>query len=137
MKPTETVHAIGTIKAKPKAVYDAWIDAKKHAAMTGAAAESKAVVGGEFTAWDGYIQGTHLELQSPALIVQAWRTTDFDDKDADSKVIVVLEGEDGGTRVTIVHTDIPKGQGASYAQGWHDHYLTPMRRYFAKSKRKR
>ncbi len=136
MRKTETIHASTTIKARPKAVYEAWIDADEHAAMTGAPAESDAREGGAFTAWDGYIRGRHLELQPSKRIVQSWRTSEFDDDDPDSRLVVILEPESGGTRITIVHTDIPKGQGPGYEQGWEEHYFAPMRRYFAKKKKR-
>jgi hypothetical protein len=46
----------------PAAVYDAFLNPKKHAAFTGSAATGSARVGGRFTAWDGYISGVHREL---------------------------------------------------------------------------
>ena len=136
MMATETIHASAVLKAKPEAIYEAWLDGERHAAMTGGAATSDARVGHGFTAWDGYITGKHLELQPGRRIVQAWRTTEFPDSAPDSRLIVVLDPEAGGTRVTIVHTDIPKGQGAGYESGWEVHYFAPMRRYFAKPAKK-
>lgn len=133
---TETIHASAVLKAKPEAIYEAWLDGERHAAMTGGAATSDGRTGSRFTAWDGYISGQHLELQRGRRIVQAWRTTQFPDAAPDSRVIVILDPEAGGTRVTIVHTDIPKGQGAGYESGWEKHYFGPMRRYFAKPAKK-
>jgi activator of HSP90 ATPase len=52
----------------------AFLDADRHAAMTGAPAT---VDGARFTAWDGYIEGETLDAGDP--IVQAWRTADFPD----------------------------------------------------------
>ena len=51
------------IPAAPDAVYEAFMDAKKHSAFTGSKAASDARVGGKFTAWDGYISGKNLELE--------------------------------------------------------------------------
>src|SRR5260370_38991126 len=62
---------------KPAQVYDALVNARKHAAFTGAAATGAAKVGGKFTAWDGYIFGKHLELEPPRRIVQEWATTEW------------------------------------------------------------
>jgi activator of HSP90 ATPase len=134
---TETIHVVGHVPAKPRAVYDAWIDGESHAAMTGSPAASEAREGGRFDAWDGYITGTHLELRGPKRVVQTWRTTEFSAKTPDSKLIVLFEPEQDGTRVTIVHTDIPRGQGAQYEQGWKDHYLRPMARFFRKRREAR
>jgi len=137
---TETIHVSAVLPAKPKAVYDAWIDGGKHAAMTGAAATSDPRVLGRFTAWDGYIEGSHLELASPKRIVQSWRSSEFPANASDSRLIVLLEREGEGTRITVVHTDIPAGQGAQYESGWKTHYFKPMNRYFAalaRAKKKR
>ena len=51
------------IPASPKEVYDAYVDPKKHSKFTGSKATGKAVVGGKFTAWDGYISGNTLNLK--------------------------------------------------------------------------
>jgi len=66
-----------TIPATPEEVYEAFVDPKKHAKFTGSKATGNPVVGGEFTAWDGYIYGKNLELKEGKLIVQEWSNTDF------------------------------------------------------------
>jgi uncharacterized protein YndB with AHSA1/START domain len=116
----------------PEEIFDAWTDGSGHRAMTGGEAESQPVEGTRFMAWDGYVEGTHLELARPGRIVQAWRTGDFPDDAADSRLEVLLEAADGGTRVTIRHSDIPAGQSAKYAAGWEEHYFAPMREHFAR-----
>jgi uncharacterized protein YndB with AHSA1/START domain len=58
------------IPASPKEVYDAYVDPKKHSKFTGSKATGKAVVGGKFTAWDGYISGKYLELDDGKRVVQ-------------------------------------------------------------------
>ena len=86
-------------------------------------------VNGAFTAWDGYIWGTFLELQENKKIVQSWRTSEFPDEADDSHVVVILEEENGKTKLTLIHTKIPAGQD-SYKQGWKDFYFKPMKEYF-------
>lgn len=65
------------IPAAPNAVYEAFMDAKKHSAFTGSKATSDARAGGKFTAWDGYISGKNLELEKGKRIVQEWKTTEW------------------------------------------------------------
>jgi citrate lyase beta subunit/uncharacterized protein YndB with AHSA1/START domain len=115
----------------PEALYDAWLDAATHAAMTGGEATSEARVGGRYTAWDGYIEGTHLELDPPRRIVQSWRSSDFPVDAPDSTLELTFEAIDEGTRLTLRHKNIPAGQGASYEDGWEAHYFAPMRAHFA------
>lgn len=120
----------GVVPATPEQIFDAWIDGPGHAAMTGAGADSDPRVGGRFTAWDGYIEGTHRALERPRRIVQAWRTSEFPVDAPDSELVVELRPVPGGTEVRFVHSGIPDGQGASYERGWVDHYLDPMRAWF-------
>ena len=127
---TDSIRVSAVIPADPGAIYEAWMSSKGHGAMTGTNATVTARVGGKFTASDGYISGTTLELEPGARIVQSWRTSEFAEEDPDSRLEVLLEKASGGTRVTLVHTNIPRGQGAEYRQGWIDFYFTPMKEYF-------
>ena len=115
---------------KPEVLYRAWLSSKGHSEMTGSVAKVQARVGGQFSAWDGYITGRTLELQPPSRIVQAWRTGEFAESDPDSRVEIVLENAHGGTSLTLTHTDIPEGQAESYRTGWEEWYFGPMREYF-------
>jgi uncharacterized protein YndB with AHSA1/START domain len=129
--PTETIELSRFLPAPPLRIYDAWLDASDHAAMTGgkASVESREV-GGRFTAWDGYIDGSHVALEPGVRIVQAWRSDDFPADALDSLLEVLLAPEDEGTRITIRHTDLPEGQGPGLLEGWDEHYLAPMERFF-------
>ena len=129
---TDSLKVSAVIPAAPDVVYRAWLSGKAHGEMTETpAAEISARVGGKFTAGGGYMWGTTLELDPPRRIVQSWRTTDFPAEAPDSRLEVILEKARGGTRITILQTEIPAGQGASYRQGWIDYYFTPMKKYFA------
>jgi activator of HSP90 ATPase len=118
------------IPATAEAIYKAWMSAKGHAAMTGSPATVSARVGGKFAAWDGYIHGKTLELVPGKRIVQAWRSTEFPEGTADSRLEVTLARAKGGTTVTVKQTQIPAGQAASYRQGWKEFYFEPMKKYF-------
>ena len=82
--------------------------------MTGSPANVDGIVEGEFSAWDGYIFGKTLELTPNRRIVQAWRTTEFQDEAPDSQVEVLLEEVVGGTKLTLTHTNMPEDQVESY-----------------------
>lgn len=117
------------LNVPPDVLYNAWLDSAQHTAMTGGVAEVSAQVGGEFSAWDGYIRGRNLELSSPRKIVQAWRTSEFEDSEADSRLEILFEPQDRGTRITLRHSELP-AHGGQYEQGWVDNYFEPMRQYF-------
>jgi activator of HSP90 ATPase len=119
-----------TLPATAKQVYRAWLSGREHAAFTGEAAEVDPKVGGRFTAFGDYIEGTNLELQPNKKIVQAWRTTEFPAGSEASRLEVTLENMDRGTKLTLAHSNIPDGQADSYKDGWRKFYFKPMKKYF-------
>lgn len=128
---TDSLKLTAVFPAAPERVYRAWTSATEHAAFTEAEATFEARVGGKHAAWDGYISGTVLELDPPKRVVLAWRTTEFPEDAADSRVELRFTPEGAGTKVEIAHDDIPAGQGARYEKGWQDFYFTPLRAYLA------
>ena len=121
-----------TFNAKPSELYAAWLSSDGHSAITGSTANVDGKIGGKFTAWDGYIFGSTLELTPDQRIVQAWRTSEFPDEAPASRLEVLFEEIEGGTRVTLTHSDMPEEQVELYRQGWEDFYFKPMREYFSK-----
>ena len=118
------------LPAKASQIYKAWLSSEGHTAMTGSPATVDGTVGGAFSAWDGYIFGSTLDLTPNQHIVQAWRTSEFPDEAPDSRLEVKFEEVNDGTKVTIIHTDMPDEQVDSYRQGWEDFYFIPMRKFF-------
>ena len=63
-------------------------------------------------------------------IVQSWRTSEFGENDEDSILTILLqETDNGGTQLTMIHSNIPEGQ-TQYEKGWVNHYFEPMKGYF-------
>jgi uncharacterized protein YndB with AHSA1/START domain len=118
------------LPVEPERIYNAWLDAREHAAFTGSPALVEAWVGGRFTAHDGYAHGITLQLEAGKRIVQAWRSSEFPTGTPDSKVYVELEPVKGGTRVRIHHRDVPSGHAKRYKTGWLTKYFKPMAKYF-------
>ena len=123
-----TVSAV--LPASPQRIYNAWLSGEEHAAFTGSRAEVDPSIGGRFSAWDGYITGTTQELEPDRRIVQAWRAADFPEGSPDAQLEVLLEPDEQGARITLVHTNLPEGQGPGYEEGWLDYYFKPMVGYF-------
>ena len=121
-----------TINSKAEKFYEAYLSSEGHTALTGSPARVDGTVDGDFTAWDGYIQGMFLELEKNKRIVQAWRTAEFPEEAEDSIVEILLEEDHGKTKLTLKHTNIPKGQADEYKTGWEDFYFKPMREWSEK-----
>lgn len=128
----DAVRVTATIPVAPTTLYFAWLNSDQHSAMTGGKAKIEPDVGTKFTAGDGYISGKLMTLDLGRRIIMSWRTTEFPRDAADSRVELHLEALGENTRVTILHTEIPEGQGERYRAGWAEHYFDPMRRYFSK-----
>lgn len=116
-------------KTTPENLYNAWLNSEKHSLMTGGEAICSSETGGKFTAWDGYISGSNIQIEPFVKIVQSWRTTEFKNSDNDSEITLLFEESENGTKLTLIHTNIPDGQ-PDYEQGWKDHYFTPMKEHF-------
>ncbi len=133
MPTTKTINQTEFIAGvQPPTIYDALLDGKKHGQLIGSKATGKAEVGTDFTAWDGYIEGTNLELEPGKRILQSWETSEWPEGAERSLVEWTFEAKDGGTQVTLVHSKVPASQADSYKKGWVDFYWTPMKTYFAK-----
>jgi len=117
------------IKATAEEIYNAWLNSESHTEMTGGKATASDKIGDSFTAWDGYIMGENLVLVPFRRIVQSWRTTEFEEKEEDSKIELLLHEIDGETEITLLHTNVPE-HGEEYITGWEEHYFQPMKEYF-------
>jgi activator of HSP90 ATPase len=119
-----------TFNARAETIFKAWLSTQGHTLMTGSPAKINGLANGEFTAWDGYIWGTFLELEPNKRILQLWRTGEFPEDAEDSQVEILLEDIDSKTKLTLIHTKIPEDQVDSYKTGWLDFYFKPMKEYF-------
>ena len=132
---SESIKLTTTFSVKPKVIYNAWLNGKEHTAMTGGKATANAKVGSSFTAWDKYIKGKNLELVKNKRILQSWRSSEFSNDSLSSFLLIKLDETKNGTKLTLIHSEIPDGQGKSYKSGWVEHYFNPMKEYFGKKKR--
>jgi len=119
-------------KVIPKEVYQAYIDPKKHSQFTGSEATGKPVVGGKFTAWDGYISGKFLELEEGKHVVQEWKSTDFPEGASPSRLELTFREVPKGTEIVMIHSNVPKDQEDETAEGWTEFYWAPIKQYFKK-----
>ena len=123
------------LQASPEEVYTALLDPNKHSEFTGSKATGEAEVGGEFTAWDGYISGKMLELEKGKRIVQEWVTTEWPEGYPPSRLEFTLKEVDGKTELTMIHSNIPADQEEELKQGWTDYYWEPLKNYFEKRRK--
>src|SRR5208282_3786652 len=70
--------------ASAEELYAIYMDPKLHAEVTGSPVKISAKAGGKFTAFGGMLWGSTLVAVPSKLIVQAWRSKNFNKGDLDS-----------------------------------------------------
>lgn len=130
-KDVKTLRQTVMIPAPPKDVYEAYVDPKKQTEFTGSKATGKPVVGGKFTAGDGYIFGKYVELEEGKRVVQEWSATDFPKGAAPSRLELCFNKAPGGTELVMVHSDVPVEVADEDAEGWTEWYWNPLKEYFS------
>jgi len=130
----ESIKLCAIFPVSAKIIFDAWLDGEQHSEFTGEKAKVLPRTGTSFTAGGGYISGTNLFIQPYGRIVQSWRSKDFPDRSPDSKLELLFEKVEKGTKLTLIHSKIPEGQLKKYEKGWKEHYLKPMKKYFKNHK---
>jgi uncharacterized protein YndB with AHSA1/START domain len=122
------------IKAAPAAVFAALMDERQHQQFTGERAKISRQPGGTFHCYDRYITGINLEIVSPKLIVQAWRSRNWP-KETYSIVTFKLAKSPGGkTKLTFTQVGVPASDYNEKNQGWRTHYWEPLKRFLESAK---
>lgn len=108
------------LPASAERLIEMYLDPAEHAAFTGKPVTIGAEAGSEFSAFDGMLTGRILQVVPKRLIVQAWRSANWNADDLDSTLILTFwpEGEQG--RIDLVN------------EGWDKYYWTPWRAYLQK-----
>lgn len=130
---TKNVIQAAFLPATPDRLYDSYLDARVHAEFTGAPVEIEPRAGAVFRAFNGIISGTILHVAPKRLIVQSWRSAKWSESSIDSVLILSFWPEEEGTRIELVHINIPEDDFADASQGWEKYYWTPWREYLERS----
>jgi activator of HSP90 ATPase len=113
----------------PKALYDLYMDAKKHALICGAECKISPKEGAAYSVYGGYATGKNLQLVKDKLIVQSWRAADWNKNEMDSTFIINLEEKGNDVVLHAIHANLPDSEAESISQGWHDFYWKPWKQY--------
>jgi activator of HSP90 ATPase len=116
-----TIHQEVTFAAAPSRVYQALVDSKQFAEMTGAPATGDGAEGAAFSAFGGHITGRHVELVADRRVVQAWRAKTWPEG-LYSIVRFELRPEGSGTKLVFEQDGHPDDMTDHLAKGWHANY---------------
>ena len=130
MVATKTIDQTATFNASPHDVYELLMDSEKHTKFTGAKATISREIGGAFTAYDGALSGTLLELVPDSKIVETWRGSDEGWVAGHySTATFTLEAIGNETRLTFVQTGVPEASYEQISQGWQTYYWSKMKEF--------
>lgn len=131
MKMTRAIQQSVVLKAPAKELFDTFVNAKKHEAVTGAPAKASRRAGAEFSAFDGQIHGRNLLVVPDTMIVQSWRASNWKEEDPDSILILRFSDAPGGGRIDLVHVNVPEYDHKGVTGGWTLYYWEPWKAYLA------
>ncbi len=120
------------LPAPAEALFEMYLDARKHEAITGAPVTIGKTPGAEFRAFEGALSGTILAVVTPVLIVQSWRSTEFKPADPDSTLVLSFKPEGDSGLISLIHIDVPEYDYDGVNEGWENYYWTPWREYLAR-----
>jgi len=134
MEPGIKITAIFPVSAKR--LYDCWLNSSYHSSFSNGKAYIESRSGTDFSSNSGFITGTNIILQPYGRIVQSWRNKDFPEGSPDSRLEILFEKHNSGTKLTLVHLQIPDGQENKIERDWKENYFKPMKKFFQKTKKK-
>jgi activator of HSP90 ATPase len=118
------------LKTSPQRIYEALLDSKRFAAITGAPAEIDSNAGGAFSIFGKLIEGRNIELVTNQRIVQAWRPASWE-PGLYSIVRFELKTHNSQTTIILDHTGFPEGDFDHLEWGWNKHYWEPLKKSFS------
>jgi hypothetical protein len=132
---TKAIQQSVRFAAPPHALFEMYLNSKKHTAATGGKAAISRKLGGAFTAWNKMLRGRNLLVVPNRLIVQSWRSVNFKKGNLDSILILQFSKAPGGGQVDLVHVNVPQHDHKGVTNGWPNYYWKPWKKYIkAKSK---
>ena len=118
-------------RTSPQALFDMYLNSRRHSLSTGAPATISREAGGKFKAFGGQLEGRNLLVIPGKQIVQLWRATHWK-KDDWSIVILTFRRVAGGAQIDLLHVGVPKYDHKGVSKGWPRYYWRPWRNYLAK-----
>ena len=114
------------IKANREEIFNALTNPLALELWTGYPAVMEPKAGMEFSLWEGDITGRNLEIVNGEKIVQEWF---FDDTKNSSVVKLELEDEKNGTRIHLLHTNVPDDAFNNIDYGWKEYFFGALKKY--------
>jgi activator of HSP90 ATPase len=128
---TPVIQQTVRFRTTPQALFEMYLDSRKHSQSTGVAARISRKVGGRFRAFDGALEGKNLFIAPGKQIVQLWRATNWKKEDW-SILILNFSRVAGGAQIDLVHVGVPAYDHKGVREGWPKYYWRPWKRNLMK-----
>lgn len=115
-----------TIKAPVKLVWEALTQPKHIKGWGAGPAKMQAKANTPFSLWGGEIYGKNTAVKTNALLEQDWFSGEWEQP---SLVKIQLSKVRGGTKLILVHRNIPDAAAADIRDGWKSYYFGPLKEY--------
>lgn len=117
-------------RTRPQALFELYMDPKKHIRPTGALARISRRTGSKFSAFDKQSEGKTLHVVPGKRIVQFWRATHW--KNGDGSILVLnFRRVAGGAQIDLVHIGVPSYDQKGVRKGWPKYYWRPWKKYLS------
>jgi predicted ester cyclase/uncharacterized protein YndB with AHSA1/START domain len=123
------------LPAMPHDVFEALMEADKHAAVTGAPATIDRRAGGHFSVCGGVLTGVTKALTQDHEIVQTWRAQDWPKGHFSSLTFTINPAFGGrGAQLSMMHAGVPALYAEKISSGWRDYYWNGLAEYLRHAK---
>jgi activator of HSP90 ATPase len=118
-------------RTTPHALFEMYLDSRKHSKSTGMTARISRKVGGRFRSFNGALEGKNLLIVAERQIVQLWRATHWKKEDW-SILILTFSKVAGGAQVDLMHVGVPAYDHKGVRKGWPKYYWKPWKKFLGK-----
>src|SRR5271169_857586 len=105
------------------------MDSKQRSQATGAPAKVSRRAGGAFSAFGGQLKGKNLLVVPNKMIVQTWRAEMWKKSGPDSILVIQFNKTKTGSRVDLMHVNVPEYDHQGVTDGRRHYYREPRRLY--------
>jgi len=117
-------------RTTPQALFDLYMDSKKHSHSTGAPARVSRKSGSKFTAFGKQLEGKTLHVVPGKQIVQFWRAAHWKKEDF-SILVLNFSRVAGGAQIDLVHIGVPTYDQKGVRKGWPKYYWRPWKKFLS------
>lgn len=124
-----SIHQEINFKCNSQRIFDALTKSEQFSELSDARADIDPETGGKFSCFGGMISGLTIEVIPNKRLVQAWRVGNWDEGIYSIIKFEFEENNSSETKLIFDHTGYPEEHIEHLAQGWHDRYWEPMKKY--------